>query len=152
MWPSGLDHWTTKNLREAFAKDLSLNILLDAEVSKLRDTIRQGLTAGQWDLKAGVSEAPAKQARLFIKTDDGKLTLPETIEFSERMVLYRRGILQPPEPREIELSAQVMPSSGLDKTVRVRWRAKGALAIALYQDGAVVGGEFRPSDEYEATI
>lgn len=144
VWPSGLDHWTTKNLREAFAKDLSLNILLDAEVSKLRDTIRTGLIAGQWDLKVG--------ERLFIKTDDGKLTLPETIEFSERMLLYRRGILQPPQPREIELSAQVMPSSGVDKSVRVRWRAKGAGAIALYQDGAVVGGEFRPSDEYEGTI
>lgn len=152
VWPSGLEHWTTKNLREAFAKDLSLNILLDAEVSKLRDTIRTGLTAGQWDLKVGVSAAPLKEARLFIKTDDGKLTLPETIEFSERMMLYRRGILQPPEPREIELSAQVMPGSGVDKTTRVRWRAKGALAIALYQDGAVVGGEFRPSDEYEGTI
>ncbi len=103
-------------------------------------------------MKVGVSEAPAKQARLFIKTDDGKLTLPDTIEFSERMELYRRGLLQPPEPREIELSAQVMPSSGVDKAVRVRWRAKGALTFTLYQDGALIAGEFRPSDEYEATI
>lgn len=47
VWSAGLDHWTTKSLREAFAKDLNLNILLDAEVSKLRDTIRAGLTTGQ---------------------------------------------------------------------------------------------------------
>ena len=46
VWLSGLDHWTTKALREAFAKDLSLNILLDADVSKLRDSIRQGLQTG----------------------------------------------------------------------------------------------------------
>ncbi|MES1024903.1 DUF499 domain-containing protein [Gloeocapsa sp. BRSZ] len=151
VWPAGLDRWTTKSLREAFAKDLNLNILLDAEVPKLRDTIRGGLTAGQWDLKAGASEAPAKQARLFMKTDDANLTLPDTIEFSERMELYRRGILQPPEPREIELSAQVMPGS-VDKTVRVRWRAKGALTVTLYQEGALIPGEFRPSDEYEGTI
>lgn len=144
VWPAGLDRWTTRSLRFAFAKDLNLNILLDAEMSKLRDTIRAGLTAGQWDMKVG--------DRLFIKTDDGKLTPPDTIEFSERMELCRRGILQPPEPREIELSAQVMSSSGVDKTVRLRWRAKGALIVTLYQEGALIPGEFRPSDEYEGTI
>jgi hypothetical protein len=85
VWPAGLDRWTTRSLREAFAKDLNLNILLDAEVSKLRDTIRAGLTAGQWDMKVG--------DRLFIKTDDGKLTLPDIIEFSERMELYGTGLL-----------------------------------------------------------
>ena len=37
-----------------FAKDLNLNILLDAELPKLRDTIRQGLLDGQWDLKMGI--------------------------------------------------------------------------------------------------
>ena len=68
VWPSGLAHWTTKALREAFAKDLGLNILLDAEVSKLRDTIRQGLQAGQWDLKLG--------QRVFIKTDNALPALP----------------------------------------------------------------------------
>lgn len=144
VWPTGIEYWTTKSLREAFAKDLSLNILLDAEVSKLRDTIRLGLTAGQWDMKSG--------DRLFIKTDDGKLTLPETIEFSERMQLYRRGILKPPEPREIELSAQIMHSTGEDRSVRVRWKAKGALTITLYQDKVQSDGDFRPSDEYEAVI
>lgn len=143
VWPAGLDHWTTKNLREAFAKDLSLNILLDADISKLRDTIRLGLTAGQWDLKFG--------DRLFIKTDD-RIPLPEVIEFSERMQLYRRGILKPPEPKEIELSAQIMPGTGEDRSVRVRWKAKGALAVTLYQDGVQTSGDFRPSDEYEAVI
>ncbi|MGH8000730.1 MAG: ATP-binding protein [Brasilonema sp.] len=144
VWLSGLDHWTTKALKEAFAKDRSLNILLDAEVSKLRDTIRQGLQTGHWDLKVG--------ERVFIKTDDGHFNLPDTIEFSERMVLYRRGILEPPKPREIELSAQIMPSTDSQKPVRVRWKASGALAIKLYQDGNLVAGEFRPSDEYETTI
>ncbi|MBD2772245.1 ATP-binding protein [Iningainema tapete] len=144
VWLSGLDHWTTKALREAFAKDLSLNILLDADVSKLRDSIRQGLQTGQWDMK--VSE------KVFIKTDDGKFTLPDTIEFSDRMVLYRRGILQPPKPREIELNAQVMSSTDALKPVRVRWKAAGALTIQLYQEGNLVAGEFRPSDEYETEI
>jgi len=53
VWTAGMDRWTTKNLWEAFAKDLNLPILLDAELSKLRDTLRQGLVMGQWDLKVG---------------------------------------------------------------------------------------------------
>jgi len=144
VWASGLDHWTTKSLWEAFAKDLGLNFLLDAEVSKLRDTIRQGLQIGQWDLKVG--------DHVYIKTNEGLPALPEPIEFSERMVLYRRGILEPPKPREIELSAQVMPSTELTKPIRVRWRAQGALTVSLYQDGSLIGQTFRPSDEHEGTI
>ncbi|MEA5574446.1 ATP-binding protein [Calothrix sp. UHCC 0171] len=144
VWLAGLDHWTTKNLREAFAKDLGLNILLDADVSKLRDTIRQGLQTGQWDMKVG--------EKVFIKSDDGKFTLPDTIEFSDRMVLYRRGILQLPKPREIELASQVMPSTDALKPVRIRWKATGALTIKLYQDGNLITGEFRPSDEHEVAI
>lgn len=144
VWSAGLEHWTTKSLREAFAKDLGLNILLDAEVSKLRDTIRKGLESGQWDLKMG--------DRLFIKVDGANLVLPEVLEFSERVELYRRGILKPPEPREIELSAQVMPGSEDNRAVQVRWRARGALMVALYQDDELIPGEFRPSDEYSATI
>lgn len=144
VWLSGLNHWTTKALKEAFAKDLSLNILLDAEISKLRDTIRQGLQTGNWDMKVG--------EKLFIKTDDGKITLPDSIEFSERMELYRRGILEPPKPREIELNAQVLSSTESVKPVRIRWKASGALTIKLYQDGNLVTGEFRPSDEHETAI
>ncbi|MEG4997245.1 ATP-binding protein [Microcoleus sp. B4-D4] len=144
VWPAGLDNWTTKALRDAFAKDLSLNILLDAEVSMLRETIRQGLKMGNWDMKVG--------ERLFIKTDDSVLVLPETIEFSDRPILYRRGILEPPAPKEVELSAQLMPSTEAAKPVRVRWKAKGALTVSLYQDNTLVPGNFRPSDEYDATI
>ncbi|WP_375496004.1 ATP-binding protein [uncultured Nostoc sp.] len=144
VWLSGLNHWTTKALKEAFAKDLSLNIFVDAEISKLRDTIRQGLQTGNWDMKVG--------EKLFIKTDDGKITLPDSIEFSERMELYRRGILEPPKPREIELNAQVLSSTESVKPVRIRWKASGALTIKLYQDGNLITGEFRPSDEYETAI
>lgn len=144
VWLAGLDHLTTKSLKEAFAKDLNLNILLDAELSKLRDTIRQGLTSGQWDLKFG--------DRLFIKTDDSQLVLPEIIEFSERMQLYRRGILVPPVPKEIELSAQVLSGTADAKIVRVRWKAKGALRVTLYQNDVQVSGDFRPSDEWEVEI
>ena len=143
VWSRGLDNLTTKALKDAFAKNLDLNILLDAEISMLRDTIRQGLQDGDWDMKVG--------ERVYIKTDD-KLSLPETIEFSDRMVLYRRGILQPPEPKVIELNAQVMPSSETAKPVRVRWKAKGALKTSLYHDGNPIPQEFRPSDEYETTI
>ncbi len=144
VWPAGLDNWTTKALRDAFAKDLSLNILLDAEVSMLRETIRQGLKMGNWDMKVG--------DRLFIKTDDSVLVLPETIEFSDRPILYRRGILEPPVPKLVELSAQLMPSTEAAKPVRVRWKAKGALSVSLYQDNVLVPRNFFPSDEYQATI
>ncbi len=145
VWSKGLDHWTTKALKDAFAKDLNLNILLDAEISLLRDTIRQGLQDGHWDMKVG--------EKVYIKSEqDARTAIPESIEFSDRLILYRRGILQPPEPRVIELNAQVMPSSDEAKPVRVRWKAKGALRTSLYQDGTIVPGEFRPSDEYETTI
>lgn len=144
VWSAGLDSLTTKALREAFAKDLSLKLLLDAEIPLLRDTIRQGLQEGQWDLKVG--------ERLYIKTDGQLTNLPDTIEFSERQELYRRGILQPPQPKEIELSAQIINNSETGKKVRVRWKAKGALTTNLYQDGQLIPGNFRPSDEYETTI
>lgn len=143
VWPSGLDHLTTKALREQFAKDLGLNILLDAEVSMLRDTIRRGLTEGQWDMKVG--------EQLYIKTEEAAVTPPVTLEFSDRVELYRRGILQPPEPRVINLSAQVI-GSGDDRKVEVRWRAKEALKVSLYQQDVLVGDAFLPSDSYEGTI
>ena len=73
----------------------------------LRDTIRYGLHDGDWDMKVG--------EKVYIKTDN-KSSLPETIEFSDRMILYRRGILQPPEPRVIELNAQVMSNIRNRKT------------------------------------
>jgi hypothetical protein len=143
VWPPGIDHWTTKALREQFAKDLSLNILLDAEVAKLRDTLRRGVQEGQWDMKVG--------ERLYIKAD-GPLALPDTIEFSDRMELYRRGILKPPEPRVIELDAQVLAGGGEERTAQVRWRVKEAMKVSLYQDGNLIQQEFLPSDAYEAQI
>ncbi|WP_017302292.1 ATP-binding protein [Nodosilinea nodulosa] len=144
VWPTGLDHWTTRQLREQFAKDLSLNMLLDAEVSKLRDTLRKGLTEGQWDLKVG--------EQLYIKTEATPPALPTTIEFSERAELYRRGLLKPPEPKVVELSAQLLAGAGEERTVQVRWRAREALKVSLYQDGQLMGDAFLPSDEYEGQI
>ncbi|MGF1590164.1 MAG: ATP-binding protein [Pleurocapsa sp.] len=149
VWSKGLDHWTTKALKDAFAKDLNLNILLDAEIALLRDTIRQGLQDGDWDLKVERASCPL----VYIKSEqDARTPIPETIEFSDRFILYRRGILQPPEPRVIELNAQVMPSTETEKPVRVRWKAKGALKTSLYHNGTLIPEEFRPSDEYETTI
>jgi hypothetical protein len=144
VWPTGLDHWTTKALREQFSKDLSLNMLLDAEVSKLRDTLRRGLSEGQWDLKVG--------EQLYIKTDAAPPAIPSTIEFSERAELYRRGMLKPPEPKVVELSAQLLPGGGDERTVRVRWRAREALKVSLFQDGNLIGDTFLPSDEYTGQI
>ena len=60
--------------------------------------------------------------------------------------------MQPPEPRVIELSAQVIAGGGDKRKVEVRWRAREALKVSLYQDGETVGDEFRPSDAYEGTI
>ncbi|MCA6573123.1 MAG: ATP-binding protein [Pseudanabaena sp. M57BS1SP1A06MG] len=145
VWLAGLDHWTTKALKEEFAKTLSLQILLDADIPKLRETIRKGIQEGQWDLKVGT--------KVYIRGDDGKLpNLPDMIEFSDRMELYRRGILKPPEPRVIELSAQVMPSNESAKPVNLRWRSQGALSVKLYQDGIPIAGEFLPSDSRQVQI
>jgi hypothetical protein len=68
------------------------------------------------------------------------------------MVLYRRGILELPKPREIQLSTQIMNSTESIKPVKVRWKASGALNIKLYQNGELIEKEFRPSDEYETQI
>jgi len=145
VWLAGLDHWTTKALKEEFAKTLGLQILLDADIPKLRETIRKGIQEGQWDLKVGT--------KVYIRGDDGKLpNLPDMIEFSDRMELYRRGILKPPEPRVIELSAQVMPSNESTKPVNLRWRSQGALSVKLYQDGVPIAGEFLPSDSRQVQI
>ena len=147
VWPLGLEQLSTKGLREAFAKDLSLKFLVDAEIPLLRDTIREGLRNGDWDMVVG--------EKRFIKTDGGLPTLPDVIEFSDRQILYRRGILQPPVPKEIELGAEVMPKNeqGLN-TVRVGWRAKEAVKVELYQNGVLVEPSrvFRYRDEYEKPI
>ncbi len=45
-----------------------------------------------------------------------------------------------------------MTSNETAKHVRVRWKAKGALTVSLYQDGNLLSADFRPSDEYETTI
>lgn len=144
VWPAGLDHWTTKALREAFAKDLSLKFLIDAEISLLRDTIRRGLTDGQWDMKIG--------DKVYIKTDQALASLPDVIEFSDRLEMYRRGILKPPEPRVIQLSALVLSGTDTEKRVRVGWMAKGALTVTLYQDGVVIPETFSYRYEYDCEI
>ncbi|MEC4853481.1 MAG: DUF499 domain-containing protein, partial [Jaaginema sp. PMC 1079.18] len=140
VWPKGIDSWTTKSLKDEFSKNLALNLPIDAEIPKLRTTIHRGLTEGQWDMKVG--------ERLYIKTNDTPFTPPDTIEFSERMVLYRRGILEPPKPKEIEFSAQLMPATEPIKPVILRWRAPEALKVSLYQDNNLLGDRFRPRDEY----
>ncbi|TVQ60424.1 MAG: ATP-binding protein [Spirulina sp. DLM2.Bin59] len=144
VWPAGLEHWTTKNLRDQFFKQPELNFLIDQEVQKLRDTIRQGLKQGYWDLAMG--------KQVYIQTPETPLPLPETIEFSDRMVLYRRGILKLPEPRVIELHGELMPSSDVCKPVVVRWRAKGALNVQLHANDQFLRGDFRPQDEYSGMI
>ncbi|MGI0480571.1 ATP-binding protein [Geminocystis sp. CENA526] len=162
VWAAGLDSITTKALKETFAKDLSLKFLLDQEVSLFRDTIRQGLIDGVWDLEV-LSPSPvgeglgvrANSERVgvkatYIKTDTPLTNLPQIIEFSDKYILYRRGILQPPQPKVIQLSAQIINSD--TKEVRVRWKAKGALTVSLYQDNGLIRDDFRPSDEYATTI
>jgi len=145
VWLAGIDHWTTRALKEEFSKNLGLQMLLDADISKFRETIRKGIQEGQWDLKVGT--------KVYIRADDGKLpSLPDMIEFSDRMELYRRGILKPPEPRVIEINAQVMQSSELAKPVNLRWRSQGALSVKLYQDGIPIAGEFLPSDSHQIQI
>ncbi|MFP4693908.1 MAG: ATP-binding protein [Halothece sp.] len=144
VWPKGLDHWSTKSLKEQFAKNIALNLPIEAEIPKLRTTIRRGITEGQWDLKVG--------EKVYIKTSETPVTPPETIEFSERMVLYRRGILEPPKPKEIDFSVQLMPASTPQKPVRARWKAKGALKVSLYQNEKLISSEFRPSDDYQVEV
>ncbi|NBD34096.1 MAG: DUF499 domain-containing protein [Cyanobacteria bacterium] len=144
VWLKGIDHWSTKNLKEQFAKNIALNLPIEAEIPKLRTTIRRGITEGQWDLKVG--------EKVYIKTSESPVTPPETIEFSDRMVLYRRGILEPPQPKEIDFSVQLMSASSPQKPVRARWKAKGALKVSLYQNKQLISAEFRPSDEYQGEV
>lgn len=145
VWSSGLDSISTKGIKDTFAKDLSLKFLMGGEISLLRDTILKGVQEGQWDMKVG--------EQLFIKTELGLPSLTNIkIEFSDNIVLYRRGILEPPAPKIIELNAQVMQSREAAKPVGVRWKAKGALTVTLYQDNDVIPGNFKPSDEYKTTI
>jgi hypothetical protein len=144
VWASGLESITTKGLKEAFAKDLSLNLFVDHEINNLRTTIRQGLMEGQWDMLVG--------QRIYMKDGDAPVVLPDTIELSDQMVLYRRGILQPPKPREIQLDAQVMPATQPNKPVRLRWKASEALNVKLYRDGQLLVADRLPSDEFEDEI
>jgi hypothetical protein len=144
VWSKGLDYLSTKSLKEAFAKDLSLKFLIDGEIALLRDTIRKGLTDGIWDLQVG--------EKVYLKTDDQPLILPDTIEFSERYILYRRGILKLPEPRIIELNAQLIINTETEKKARVKWKAKEALTVNLFVNNEEIAGNFRPSDEYEVGI
>ena len=144
VWPKGLDHWTTKNLKEQFAKNIALNLPIEAEIPKLRTTIRNGIIKGEWDLKVG--------EKVYIKTSESPVTPPETIEFSDRMVLYRRAILEPPKPKEIDFSVQLMSASTPQKPVRARWKAKGALKVSLYQNEQLISSEFRPSDDYQGEV
>ena len=146
VWSPGLESITTKGLKEAFAKDLGLNFFVPGEIAKLKATILTGLESGQWDLK--VAE------RSYINTPEAKVVIPDNIEFSDRQVLYRRGILQPPAPREIELSAQTLPGEKDSQRVpvRVKWRSNGAIGIQLWQDGVLIPNQFRPADEYTGEI
>jgi hypothetical protein len=143
VWPEGIDQWSTKSLREAFAKNINLYLLLEGELSKLRDTIREGLTTGQWDMQQG--------QQVFIHQPPQSLTLPP-LEFSDRQVLFRRGILKAPEPRVIEFNIQPMPGGETEKQVRLRWKAKGAIAVSLYQNGALIQDNYLPSDSTEVVI
>jgi hypothetical protein len=144
VWAPGLESISSKGLKEAFAKDLGLHLFVEHEISNLRSTIRQGLIDGQWDLKVG--------DRVYIKTDDAPVVPPDTLEFSDHLVLYRRGILELPKPREIQLNAQVMPSTQANKPVQVRWKASGALSVKLYRDGQLLVSNRLPSDEHQDEI
>lgn len=146
VWSAGLESITTKGLKESFAKDLGLNFFVPAEIAKLKETILTGLEIGQWDLKVA--------DRSYINTPEAKVVMPDQIEFSDRQVLYRRGILQPPAPREIELSAQTLPGEPDSQRVpvRVKWRTNGAIGIQLWQDSVLIPNQFRPADEYTGEI
>jgi len=105
------------------------------------------LTEGHWDLK--VSDKPE---RFYIKTQNQPLVLPDIVEFSDRFVLYRRGILEPPKPRTLELTYQLMSSSSGEKPVYVRWKADAALKVTLFKNEIAISTEFKPKDEYETEI
>lgn len=146
VWPSGLDSLTTKGLRDEFFKNINLKMLLDAEVSLLRETIKRGVAEGEWDLKIG--------KQIFMKVDGQKsANLPDQVEFSERMELYRRGILKLPEPKVIEFNCMPMPTnSDAIKPVDLRWKARGASQVFLYQNDILVPNNFLFSDTYSTEI
>lgn len=129
-------------MKEAFFKDIRLKMFLDGEIISLRDTIRKGILDGLWDMKIG--------DKVFIKSEN--LKIPDSIEFSDRVELYRPGILQPPKPRDIEIYAHVMSSKDMKKPVRLGWKATGALNIKIYEKGEIIPQDFLPRDEYTTEI
>jgi hypothetical protein len=139
FWPAGLDSITTKGLRDEFAKNLALNMPIDAEIPPLRATIQQGLAQGHWDAKQG--------DRVLIKTEDNPTPQLDTVEFSDRIVLYRRGILEPPKPRVVELFAELRQATGETKPVVLRWRAREALSVRLFQNGDLIEADLAPSGD-----
>ncbi|MBV5261741.1 ATP-binding protein [Synechococcus moorigangaii CMS01] len=146
VWSAGIDRWTTKALREAFAKNINLNMLLEGELSKLRETIKTGVTEGAWDLKMGQQVYIAPLAPQI-----GGNSLP-MIEFSERLEIYRRGILKPPEPKVIQFDVAVVPCNEVEKTARLIWKAKGAIAVALYKENELIRNDYLPSDHEDINI
>jgi hypothetical protein len=139
FWPAGLDSITTKGLRDEFAKNLALNLPIDAEIPQLRATIQQGLAQGHWDAKQG--------DRILIKTEDTPAPQLDTVEFSDRIVLYRRGILEPPKPRVVEFFAELRQAMGEAKPVVLRWRAREALSVTLFQNGDLIEADLSPSGD-----
>ncbi|WP_072619184.1 ATP-binding protein [Spirulina major] len=139
FWPAGLDSITTKGLRDEFAKNLALNMPIDAEIPPLRATIQQGLEQGQWDAKVA--------DRVYIKTPENPSSRLEMVEFSDRVVLYRRGILEPPKPRVVEFFAEVRPASGDAKPVALRWRVREALSVSLFQNEQLIAEGLSPSGD-----
>jgi hypothetical protein len=142
VWPAGLESMTTRSLRDEFAKNLALNLPIAAEIPKLRQTIERGIREGAWDLQVG--------DRVYIKQDKA-IPEPPPIEFSDRQTLYRRGILEPPKPREISLSYQLSGGEN-DRTIELSWQAEEAISTRLERNGEALPESFSWSSQYSEAI
>lgn len=133
VWLAGLDAMSTQALRDEFFKNLALNLPISAEPTKLKKTIERGILEGQWDLKVG--------DRIYMKTPDNRLQLPK-IEFSDRQTLYRRGVLQLPKPRQVDVSYQLLGTSDTEQQVDLSWQAPEAISTQLFCNGEALEQTF----------
>ena len=143
VWLRGLEAMTTRALRDEFSKNLALNLPIEAEIPKLRQTFERGILEGQWDLKVG--------DRIYMKTPDNSPKLPP-IEFSDRQTLYRRGVLEPPKPRQVELTYQLLGTSETEQQVELSWQAPEAISTQLFCNGEALEQAFKWRDNYRLPI
>jgi len=137
-WDSGQQSLSTEELRKAFARRMSLRILLD--LNQLKNTIRDGIKNGTWVYYDTAAE-----------TGYGTVSPPPAVQISDDVLLYTpeearkagipiKGETPPGDEREPELTCPVCDNlvdectcavGGGDEEAPRRFHAEGAPAQAF---------------------